>query len=54
MLETSEGNKFSIDYSWEEKVDFLTNQLILKIIKEEQPELYQNIQNIVKSHLNSQ
>lgn len=54
MLETSQGNKFSIDYSWEEKVDSLTNQLILKIIKEEQPELYKNIQNIVKVHLDSQ
>ena len=54
MSETSQGNKFSVDYSWEDQVDTLTNQLILKIIKEEQPELYQNVQNIVKSHLNSQ
>jgi len=48
------GNKFSVNYSWEEKVDSLTNQLILKIIKEEKPDLFKSIQEIVKVYLESQ
>jgi hypothetical protein len=46
-------NRFEIDYSWEERVNFLVNSIILKLYKENNQEKVIEIKNLVKKHLES-
>ena len=44
-------NRFEIDYSWEEKVNFLVNSIILKLYKENNPEKVIEIKKIAEQYL---
>jgi hypothetical protein len=44
-------NNYSIDYSWEDQVNAMVNNIILKFYKEFNPEKVKEIENIVKEYL---
>jgi hypothetical protein len=53
MSQQSSVGRHEIDFSWEEKVNALTNQIIIKLFKDKFHKEYKDIENIVKKHLES-
>ena len=44
-------NNVSIDYSWEDQVNVIVNDLILKLYKQHYPDKVQEIRELVKEYL---
>ena len=53
MPQQSSVGRHEIDFSWEDKVNVLTNHIIIKLYKECNPDKVLEIEKLVKEHLES-
>jgi len=51
MTNPTQNSRHSVNYSWEDLVDSLTNKIILSIFKEKHPDIVQNVESLVKDYL---
>lgn len=51
MTNPKQNSRYSVNYSWEDLVNSLTNKIILSTFKEKHPDVVKNIESFVKDYL---